>query len=503
MQRTPLRAFKKRIMVLLLRCYILISILFFLVFSLNGCNDTSNQTNTARQTNNYKGVTYAIFKHGGIKSIKEPKVSSSVASFLKTTQVSFKGKKTIIVRATLPPKWKGTIKIYNSFNSPRIKLTSIKIGKTKGFKASFDNSKNKEKSKVYIHFKLLSDSRETTYFTLPKIHAYSDDDRADSDDSRNNFRWQWILTGWETLDKPSDYEKKLGTKLDVIDFDYEIDKEIVEAYREVTSDVICYMSVGTYENWREDLPQDEHGVILAPLNSGVPYSIDDVLGLYDDEFFIDIGAFKLDPSNEKGYRISYEKHSKKDVDGLKEIMRNRIEIAASKNCSAVEFDNMDIHFVDEEKYNNYSSKTGGNATGRPNKRNQVAYVLWLSEVAHANGMDVVLKNSHNLLDYEVKAKGREPTGLMDLVRAKYIVAEECYWWGICDIYQSLGKKYDTKILAVEYMDLLKRKGIYDRESACRKFDELDSMYVLIKKNRELVPDRADYYPCNQRKSGNP
>ena len=167
---------------------------------------------------------------------------------------------------------------------------------------------------------------------------------------------------------------------------------------------------------------------------------------------------KGDPANEKGYRISYEKHPKTDVDGLQEIMRNRIKIAASKGCSAVEFDNMDIQFVDEEKYNNYKSKTGGNATGRPAKKNQIAYILWLSEVAHANGMDVVLKNSHNILDYKVKAKGRKPTGLMDFVRAKYIVAEECYWFEFCDLLQSLGEKYDTRILAVEYMDLLKRKG---------------------------------------------
>lgn len=138
-----------------------------------------------------------------------------------------------------------------------------------------------------------------------------------------------------------------------------------------------------------------------------------------------------------------------------------------------------------------------NNTGRPSAANQAAYVLWLSEVVHSYGMDVVLKNSTSILGYELQAKGRAKQDLTGFVNTRYIVVEECLYWKNCDRYQKIAKKNGIKVLAVEYTDLLKRRGIYTKKEACRRLNKKSTFHALIKDDRGLIPDGWDYYACRR------
>lgn len=147
--------------------------------------------------------------------------------------------------------------------------------------------------------------------------------------------WQWQLTGKLNLD--------LHTN--VIDIDLDVGKSVVDHYHSQGTKVICYISVGSYENWRTDAD-------LFP---------DEVLGK-DYEGW----------SGEKWLDI-------RRIDLLAPIMLARLDECAAKGFDAVEPDNMQIW---------------DNDTGFPlTYEDQLRFALWLAEESHKRGLAIGQKNA--------------------------------------------------------------------------------------------------------------
>ena len=147
--------------------------------------------------------------------------------------------------------------------------------------------------------------------------------------------WGWQLTGEPDLDLHGD----------VIDIDLEVDRSIVDGYHAQGTRVICYISVGSYEDWRPDADRFP----------------DEILGK-DYEGW----------SGEKWLDI-------RRLDLLSPIMLARLDECAQKGFDAVEPDNMEI----------YTNDTGFPLT----YEDQLRYALWLAEAAHQRGLAIGQKNA--------------------------------------------------------------------------------------------------------------
>jgi hypothetical protein len=147
--------------------------------------------------------------------------------------------------------------------------------------------------------------------------------------------WQWQLTGKLNLD----------LQTDVIDIDLNVGQSVVDHYHSKGTKVICYISVGSYENWRSDADQFP----------------DEVLGK-DYEGW----------SGEKWLDI-------RRIDLLAPIMLARLDECADKGFDGVEPDNMQIW---------------DNDTGFPlTYDDQLRYTLWLADEAHKRGLAIGQKNA--------------------------------------------------------------------------------------------------------------
>jgi hypothetical protein len=122
---------------------------------------------------------------------------------------------------------------------------------------------------------------------------------------------------------------------------------------------ICYISVGSCENWRSDASQFPAALLGRALDG------------WPGERWLDV----RDIRNQDG--------------ALAKIMTKRIDMCRAKGFDAVEFDNMD----------GYSNQTGLGLTAA----DQLAYNRFLAMTAHARGLSAVMKNDvdqiNDLLDY--------------------------------------------------------------------------------------------------------
>jgi hypothetical protein len=193
--------------------------------------------------------------------------------------------------------------------------------------------------------------------------------------------WQWQLTG------------KLDLELhtDVIDIDLDVDKSVVDHYHAAGTKVICYISVGSYENWRSDADQFP----------------DEVLGK-DYEGW----------AGEKWLDI-------RRIDLLAPIMLARLEECASKGFDAVEPDNMEI----------YTNRTGFPLT----YDDQLKYALWLADEAHQRGLGIGQKNA--------------PDQTADLVDVfDFAITEDAFYYNWADDMLPYIQA-DKPVFAAEYTDL--------------------------------------------------
>jgi len=196
-----------------------------------------------------------------------------------------------------------------------------------------------------------------------------------------NTSWQWQLSG--QLELPLDVEMM---DIDLIDNDANI---VAELHRQGMK-VICYINVGSWEDWRPDKDQFPNAVI------GKKYSG------WPGERWLDI----------------------RQIDLLAPIMRARLDACKAKGFDGVEPDNIDGYTND---------------TGFPLMyQDQLNYNIWLSNEAHARGLSIGLKN--------------DPEQVADLLPYfDWALTESCFTEGWCDQvapFVGAGKA----VFAVEYSD---------------------------------------------------
>lgn len=193
--------------------------------------------------------------------------------------------------------------------------------------------------------------------------------------------FQWDLT--DHVDQTVD--------ADVFDIDlFENDKEVINALHDKGRRVICYISVGSWEDYRPDKDLFPDSVI------GKDYQG------WSGEKWLDIRQIEL----------------------LAPIMRRRFDMCKEKGFDAVEPDNIDGYLQD---------------TGFPlTYKDQIVYNKWLAGEVHIRGLSIGLKND-----------GEQAYDLIDVF--DWALSEDCFADNWCEefaIFPGSGKP----VFMVEYTD---------------------------------------------------
>jgi hypothetical protein len=194
--------------------------------------------------------------------------------------------------------------------------------------------------------------------------------------------WQWHL---------SNLPVDLTVDAQVYDIDlFENDASVVKTLHDRGRKVICYISVGSREDWRPDADQFP-AQVLGKDYDGWP-----------GEKWLDI----------------------RRVDLLAPIMLARLDLCKAKGFDAVEPDNIEI----------YDNKTGFPIT----YADQLAYARWLADEAHARGLAIGLKNAADMV--------ADALPVFD-----FAITEDCFQQGWCDQVLPFIKAGKV-VFAAEYTD---------------------------------------------------
>jgi hypothetical protein len=178
-----------------------------------------------------------------------------------------------------------------------------------------------------------------------------------------NTSWQWQLSTLPTA----------GSLLNVDMYDvdgFNADASLITAMHAKNIHAVCYLSLGTYENWRADAASFPTAAL--GLSNGWP-----------GEQWLDI----------------------RQISKLSPVMKARFQMCKDKGFDAVEPDNID----------GYANVTGFPLTAA----DQLAYNEWIATTVHSMGMSVALKND---LDQ-----------VSDLVsHYDFALNEQCFEFGECD-----------------------------------------------------------------------
>ncbi len=193
--------------------------------------------------------------------------------------------------------------------------------------------------------------------------------------------WQWQLT--DALD--------LTVPVHVYDLDlFETSAETVQTIKQQDQHVICYVNVGAWEEWRPDA-------------NAFPSSI--------------IGKDYAGWAGEKWLDI-------RQINLLAPIMEQRFDQCRDKGFDGIEPDNLD----------NYENDTGFNI----NRADQLAYLNWLADAAHARGLSIGLKNV--------------PEFVPDVLsKYDWALTESCFKQGWCDQLTPFIEA-NKAVFAAEYTD---------------------------------------------------
>lgn len=199
---------------------------------------------------------------------------------------------------------------------------------------------------------------------------------------RPGTSWQWQLSG-NRVD--------LSYNVDAYDIDgFDNDARTVRKIHGKGAKAICYISVGSWENWRPDRKRFPKSVIGSKYEG------------WAGERWLDI----------------------RKIGKLAPIMRDRLDMCARKGFDAVEPDNMD----------GYTNRTGFPLT----YGDQLRYNKWLAREAHERGLSIGLKNN------EGQARALLPY-------YDWAMTEDCFdggWCGRVEPFADSGKA----VFAAEYTD---------------------------------------------------
>jgi hypothetical protein len=186
---------------------------------------------------------------------------------------------------------------------------------------------------------------------------------------------RWIPVPGESYQIQYDGRLDLNVPADVYDVDmFDTSAKIVAKLHGMGRKVMCYVDVGTWENWRPDA-KDFPKSVLGHRD-----------GHWKGERWLDIRATSI----------------------LQPIMARRLDLCKKKGFDGVDPDNLD----------GYENKTGFPLT----YREQLAYDTWVAKAAHARGLTADQKGDND----QVK----------DLVKVfDFAVVEQCYVQGWCNEFE--------------------------------------------------------------------
>jgi len=175
--------------------------------------------------------------------------------------------------------------------------------------------------------------------------------------------WQWQLSG----------ELDLSIDVPIYDVDWmTTSADTVAELHDLGRHVICYLSVGTWESYREDadaFPEEVRGKTLAD---------------YPDERWLDV----------------------RRLDVLAPLLSARLDVCRDKGFDAVEPDNVDA----------YQNDSGFPLTSA----DQLSFNRWVAKAAHDRGMSVGLKNDLGQV--------RQLVDDFD-----FAINEQCFEYDECDV----------------------------------------------------------------------
>jgi len=152
---------------------------------------------------------------------------------------------------------------------------------------------------------------------------------------------------------------------------FDTDSAVIDALHADGRKMICYFSAGTFENWRDDANR------FTAADKGRR------LGNWPGERWLDIRS-----------------------QNVRDIMADRLDLAAQRGCDGVDPDNVD----------GYSNRSGLPLT----YQDQIDYNTWLADQAHQRGLAISLKNDLGQID--------------DLVaHFDFAVNESCHEWDECEL----------------------------------------------------------------------
>jgi hypothetical protein len=181
-----------------------------------------------------------------------------------------------------------------------------------------------------------------------------------------NTSWQWQLT------------TPIDQTVDAVMYDIDLfdnDASVIDSLHAAGRIVICYVDVGSWENWRPDADQFPKSVLGAVYKG------------YPDERWLDIRA----------------------LDVLAPIMQARLDLAAAKGCDGVEPDNADGYDTSSHQYSGFPLTY----------EDQIVYNTFIANEAHARRLSVGLKND--------LAQIRDLVAVFD-----WAMNEQCFQYRECD-----------------------------------------------------------------------
>jgi hypothetical protein len=220
---------------------------------------------------------------------------------------------------------------------------------------------------------------------------------------------------------------RVVTDAQAVDIDlFEARRSTVMTLKGQGKRVICYMSAGSWEEWRPDADAFPKRVIGEPLDG------------WKGESYLDIRALSI----------------------IGPIMEARLDMCKAKGFDAVDPDNVDAYEI-------------GNQTGFPIRRaDAIRYMRFLAREAHRRGLAIGLKNATSIAD--------DVLDVMD-----FAVTEDCFDQGWCRDSKNFINA-DKPVFAIEYTDngisfpafceqagrlglspLLKRRNLDEWERRCR------------------------------------
>ena len=222
--------------------------------------------------------------------------------------------------------------------------------------------------------------------------------------------WQWQLTGTidQTVDVPM-YDVDL----------FDVPASVVASLHAKGRHVVCYMSAGTFEDWRPDA-------------ADFPAAVKGSSNGWPGEKWLDI----------------------RRLDILAPIMAARMDLCKSKGFDAIEPDNVD----------GYANKSGFPLTDA----DQIAYNKWFATAAHSRGLSVGLKNDLDQVE--------------DLVSSfDWALNEQCFQYNECSAlapFTKAGKavfeveyslttdKFCSKAIAMQFNSMKKGLDLDAPRTAC-------------------------------------